>query len=237
MDAGFIFLVGIVILGVVTIILGITNVFGMSFLNRKIANLEDLVEKKTLEQYAIKKDKQSFSTQNNEQFEPAANNRSDNFESSQKNDIEIVRNVRNDTQSLFISQQPEMPYNTPYQPAAEPQEPQMESDSDVLEIVEDEQENAENQPDIFTLAVYAPEKQDADFAGVWNKLSKRLPTLNSVHVHIDFSNIESVTDKEIYYLEQFALVIKQNGAVLLFVNVIPALAGLLAARQSLSQYI
>jgi hypothetical protein len=151
MDAGFIFLVGIGILGVVTIILGITNVFGMSFLNRKIANLEDLVEKKTLEQDAIKKDKQSFSPQNNEQFEPAGHNRSDNFESSQKNDIEIVRNVRSDTQSLFISQQPEAPHDTPYQAAAEPQEPQMESDSDVLEIVEDEQENAENQPAVFTL--------------------------------------------------------------------------------------
>ena len=238
MDAGYIFLGGIGILGVVAIILGILNIVSMSFLNRKIANLEDVVEKKTLEQDAIKKDKQPLSSiQNDKQFEPASHNFSDNFESSQNNEIEIVRNVRNDTQSLYIPQEPETPVNSPYQAIQEPQEMEMDSNPDVLEIVEDEQENAEYQPDIFTLQVYAPEKRNADFAGVWNKLSKQLGTIKSGQIHFDFTNIVSLSSKELYYLEQFALVIEKNGCNLFFINTIPAVAELLAARQSLRTYL
>jgi hypothetical protein len=211
MSTELLFFIGAGILALVTIFLGISNWVLLSSLSAKISNLEDDIEKKTLELEAFKKEHQASKTdQSMERTDQSG------YSQPPSQQIEIVRNVRGGGFENYDAQAPSAP----------------EQRSDVLDVVDETTTTARS--NAMTLSLYSNAKKDTDFAAVWKQLSEILPGTPAPRIAIDFSNVMFLYDRELQYLEKFRDVVLQAGGTIAFVNCEAELVAILQTNSRLA---
>jgi hypothetical protein len=216
MSTELLFFIGAGILALVTIFLGISNWVLLSSLSAKITNLDDDIEKKTLELEAFKKERQASDGQAFKTDQSMERTDQSGYPQPPSQQIEIVRNVRGGGFENYDAQAPSVP----------------EQRSDVLDVVDEAATTARS--NVVTLSLYSNAKKDTDFPAVWKQLSEILPGTPAPRIAIDFGNVMFLYDRELQYLKKFRDVVLQAGGTIAFVNCEAELVAILSANPRLA---
>jgi hypothetical protein len=223
MSMEIVFFAGAGFLALLTVILGISNWVFLSSISSKISNMEDEIEKKTLEMDAYKKERLAFSGQG------GASERQTQGKAAQSGDqIEIVRNVRGGGFENYDADAGNASLLPPVAPS--PREEQ----SDILDVVDEGQ--AASGSDAISLSLFSLAKKDTDFTAAWKQLAQILPNRRNPRVSIDFSNVMFLYDRELVYLEKFRDVVLRAGGSIAFVNCDTELADILQKNPKLAAH-
>jgi hypothetical protein len=210
-------------LALLSVILGISNWIFLSSISSKISNMEDEIEKKTLEMDAYKKERLAFSDQRDtseEQTQGKAGQTGDQ--------IEIVRNVRGGGFENYDADAGNVSPPPPVFPSTG------EEQSDILDVVDEG--HAASGSDAISLFLFSHAKKDTDFTAAWKQLAQILPNRRNPRVSIDFSNVMFLYDRELVYLEKFRDVVLRAGGSIAFVNCDAELAAILQKNPLLAAH-